>query len=361
VTLEKMTDIGSNWRIRPATPNDGEAIIGLFERVFGERRTLNHWQWKYIDNPADKTCMIVAEDGGKIVGHHALVPFWMNLWGRRVLGAKSADRMVHPDYRRRGLSISLLEQLMAQAASEGIDLAYSVPNKKAFSSMMKFFGPFLGEWPAFIKILNPKAIIKRKTHSSAVATVTAKPVNVVLNLLASFRRPEDIRPVKIKEVDFFDERFDDLWLKVKDSLSVSVWRDSGYLNWRYTSCPDRKYTILTAETESGLIGYIVLRAGIKGWLSGRIIDFLFLPENAAEASVLVSAGLDHLRERGLETASCHITGHGPFLRLLKRQGFFKYGASLPIIAKVAEPRFNSSMMFDIKNWYLIEGDDIDQF
>ncbi len=353
--------MSGDFRIRPAKSDDGSSIVALFNEIFPEKRRLSHWQWKYLENPINTPCMLVVEKDDNIIGHQAIVPFWMNLGGNRVLGGKTADRMVHPDYRKHGIGASLLKELMLTATSSGFELVFNIPNQQSYPSMAKHFGHFEGQWPHRVRVLNPRAIIERRTGSPLIAALADKPAHLVLNLWRGGGRLKSPKDVNIKEIDRFDRSFDDLWQKVKSRFLVSIWKDSAYLNWRYIACPDRKYTVITAESPAGLLGFMVLRTNIENWRSGRIVDFVFQPEKTREASLLLSTGLRYLKDLGMEIASCHITEQNPYRRLFRSHGFFKYGAGLPVVARIFSPKVPSDAISTIGKWYLIEGDDIDQF
>lgn len=350
-----------NIRIRPAEADDGRSIVELFNGVFPEKISLNHWQWKYLNNPTNTPCTLVVEKDNRIIGHQAIVPFWMNLGGKRVLGGKSADRMIHPDYRKKGIGTSLLKELVLKATSSGFELVFNVPNQQSYPSMAKYFGHFEGQWPHKVRVLNPRATIERITGSRLIAALADKPAHLVLKLWKGGGRLKSSKDVNIKEIDRFDRSFDDLWRKIKSHFLVSLWKDSAYLNWRYIACPDRKYTVITAESSAGLLGFMVLRADIKSWRSGHIVDFVFLPEKTEEASLLISTGLRHFKDLGMEAASCHITEQNPYRKLFRSHGFFTYGVRLPIIARVFSPQIPHDAISSIDKWHLIEGDDIDQF
>ncbi len=346
------------WRSRPAAPDDDEAIVGLLKEVYANY-TIDHWRWQYLDNPPKKTCIFVAEDDTQIVGHLAMLPIYMNLRGEKILGAQSVDAAIDPMYRRQGIFASLSEECYAKAASQGIQLLYAFPNEAAYLGQMKLGWFDLGGLPRLVEILNPKAIIKRRVHSAMIATLAAKPVHLLLRAWKCNKRPEPVHQLKIVNVDSFDERFDYLWLKIKEKFSVSVWKDSSYLNWRYRSCPDKKYTVLAAEEQNDLIGFIVLSGETEQGDVGRVIDFLILPEKTVAAALLISAGLDCFKEQGKSMVICHMFEDSQFYRLFVRQGFFKWGRNR-LIARVLTPALQSSMVLDFKQWHLVEGD-IDVF
>ena len=67
-------------KIRDYIPNDEENIVPLLELIFPswppftlEGTKIEHWRWKYLDNPLKSMFITVVEEAGKIIGvNHAL-------------------------------------------------------------------------------------------------------------------------------------------------------------------------------------------------------------------------------------------------------------------------------------------------
>ena len=347
----------TSWRSRPATANDGAAITRLFEEIFHERQTIAHWKWKYAENATNMMCIVVAEDNQHIVGQCALLPTWMNLRGARILGAQRVDSMVHPDYRQQGMFAALAKDCYALASAQGIKLMYHFPNEQSYPVSVKQLGSdYVGELVPLVKILNPRAVIQRKFRSARVAWIGGKLLQFLLALRESRTGPSQSEPFTINKITACDERFDLLWLTVKDHFPIAVWKDSSYLNWRYLSCPDREYSVLAAESPSGVVGFIVVRFEEGPIKRGYIVDYLFAPDKPAVASRLIAAGLDYLHEHHADIVICRTLGHSPYYRLFVRRGFIKHGEHLGLLARPLALDLPSDTISDFKNWHLAAGD-----
>src|SRR4030042_4752234 len=103
-----MADKMPYWKIRDGNEEDMGGILLLRNLVFGEveRDKLNprFWRWQIQENPDGNAWIHLAEDGNRIVGHLADLPKRFSVQGKVVLGTLTHDMMVHPDYRRRGIS-----------------------------------------------------------------------------------------------------------------------------------------------------------------------------------------------------------------------------------------------------------------
>ena len=95
------------WRLREALADDREGILALRNVVFPvedpEKRDSAFWNWEFLDSPAGKARLFVAEDGKRIVGHYAIIPQRFMLAGKPTLGSIVVDVMTHPDYRFQGM------------------------------------------------------------------------------------------------------------------------------------------------------------------------------------------------------------------------------------------------------------------
>jgi N-acetylglutamate synthase-like GNAT family acetyltransferase len=347
----------ASWRTRPATRDDGAAIARLFEAVFHENQPISHWRWKYVDNATRMMCTVVAEDDRSIMGQCALLPTWMSLRGTRILGAQRVDSMVHPNYRQQGMFATLAKDCYALATAQGIKLMYHFPNEQSYPVSVKELGSdYVGELVPLVKILNPRAVIQRRFRSAHIAWIGGKCLQFLLALRERRDAPTQSEPFTINEITVFDERFDRFWLTLKDHFHIAVWKDSVYLNWRYLSCPDREYSVLAAESQSGVAGFIVLRFEEGPVKRGYIVDYLFAPEKPAAASRLILAALDHLKERDADMVMCRILQHSPYRGLYARKGFFTRGEHLRLLARPLASDVQSSTISDPKEWHAVAGD-----
>ena len=96
-------------------------------------------------------------------------------------------------------------------------MLYGFPGDQSYPGFMTRLGWHdLGRLPELIKMLNPKAMIESRTHSATVATMAEKPASLLLRLWKGEKRHKPSGRVQIRNMDGFDRRFDDLWLKSKE-------------------------------------------------------------------------------------------------------------------------------------------------
>ena len=164
-----------------------------------------------------------------------------------------------------------------------------------------------------------------------------------------------IKPGNVVEISHFDERFDHLWMKLKENIVISVWKDSEYLNWRYIDRPGVKYLVLAVENNGDVYGFVVLRFVEGQYRIGYIVDLLFLPGKEAYALHLIDSAVDRLKEGGADIAICQVFKHNPCYHLLTDNGFFRKGqGGMWTFATYSEDSPHD--LADVRNWFLMHGD-----
>lgn len=108
--------------IRAYRPGDEQAINHAFNEVFGQRRTLAEWEWKYRPTSwSDHRWIEVAEVDGEIVAHCAALPVRLRVGERTVLGGQVVDVFSRrrQSLARRGPFALLMERFFAENCSDG--------------------------------------------------------------------------------------------------------------------------------------------------------------------------------------------------------------------------------------------------
>ena len=362
--------MSDTWTVREATIGDSEAIAQLDRETYhhihqvdrlpgslweGDPRSI--WQWWMIANPTGKSWSYVAEDKGRIISHNAFCGIWLNIDAEKTLGTYGWGKMTHPDYMRQGVARHLRNTRRRIITGDRGILGLGIASELGQASSRSWGGANpLASSDILIKILNPHGIVLAKTHSRVLAAISKIPLNIALKLPEILKRTSRaIKPGRIAEINYFDERFENLWSKLKDVIGISLWKDSEYLNWRYINRPNVKYKILAVEDEGDVYGFTVLRCIESEYRIGYIVDLLFLPGKESYTSHLIASAIDHLREDGASVAICPVFKHNPCYRLLKNRGFIHRGQSgMWTISKRVE--MSTPDITDAGNWYLMHGD-----
>src|SRR4030043_503247 len=96
--------------IRQYTKGDEAGIVHLLKAVFSGWPSfdipcspLDHWKWKYLDQPIKSNEIGVAELDGEIIGCNHTIYYKSVLHGNEYVARQGCDLAVHPDHRGKGI------------------------------------------------------------------------------------------------------------------------------------------------------------------------------------------------------------------------------------------------------------------
>jgi GNAT superfamily N-acetyltransferase len=119
--------------VRNFNSSDEPHVLELLRTVFGEWpreipdvTPVEFFRWKQMDSPFGPSLMVIAELDERIVGFGAYMPWRFLARGQIVNSLRGVDFAVHPDYRRRGVSMAL----RLSKFPSGTSLVWSNPNEQ---------------------------------------------------------------------------------------------------------------------------------------------------------------------------------------------------------------------------------------
>jgi hypothetical protein len=223
-----------------------------------------------------------------------------------------------------------------------------------------------GEIPRYVHLLQPATVVETNGLKGAKALAYRLALRAIQAFHPGSRpSPADSR-VRIREVEAFDARFDDLWAQVAGDFPIAVVRDCTYLTWRYAQNPLVRYTILIAERDDMLCGYTILshRDMEEGVLA--VAELIVVPGDDFAGLALLAAVTAYAQEAGAAQVQCWmLPQHTFYTRLLKQCGFiygttrflpglFRYTTSL--IVKLPAGSALSPDPRHLAHWYMTMGD-----
>lgn len=350
--------------IRKFKEGDEKQIIPLLKLVFKSSIYDNekYWNWMYKNNPINLMKIWVAEDNGKIVGHNAVIPVLMKIDNKIQLGTLELNTAVHPNYQGQGIFSALAKKLYNELAAEGLSVTYGYPNEIIYPIRINKLGWFkISSLPVLFRPLNLTGLVMGKVKNRYIVYLVSRINNLGLLSLKIFFKGKKYKPpqkINVREVSFFNDRFDEFWDDASKAYKIIVVRDKNYLKWRYLDNPNYGYTIYSAEKEGKIFGYIVLRLAVeKHSKSGMIVDFLTLSEQKDVAFSLISKAIEHFKKERADLVTCYIQNQY-YYDLLRVSGF------MPIPLQKYRPKFcarinvaiNKEFFTDVSNWFLTNGD-----
>jgi hypothetical protein len=160
----------------------------------------------------------------------------------------------------------------------------------------------------------------------------------------------------VKEVERFDQRFDRLWDRVKNSIPVINVRSSTFLNWRYIDSPMKHHVFAVEDAQSGDVrGYTALKMDPENDKKiGLLMDCFCSPEEPAVVNLLLDEAIRFFKRNGCSTLRAWgINGMRLFERLIRR-GFIVRDSPFYFIVRPSQGE--ERILLDPGNWHLLQGD-----
>lgn len=322
------------YEVRPYQPGDKEGIIELLQFVFDvwppfdlNCTPLEHWEWKFIDNPLKIYSIIVSRNIGKIIGCLHCTSRIVKIGEKSIFCSQGVDLAVHPDFRSMGIYKKMSnckDELLKEA---NVKLTYSVTGNPILMrealkiGWLRFPYPILGlilinDIDSHLKMMpNKYAWLKKGWY------YILKTLNRIRNTL---NQPSpSTAEFHIKKINSFDDRIELFWYGIMNHYSFIQERSNEYLNWRYCDYRGGDYVVKQVEECGFIIGYIVLRINRRrdDYPVGYIVDFLTLPHRLDVANALIKDAVLYFKDQKVNTVHAWIVKNHPYERVLKRYGF----------------------------------------
>ncbi|MGM0606680.1 MAG: GNAT family N-acetyltransferase, partial [Halobacteriota archaeon] len=143
----------TEYTIRPFEDRDRKGFFRLFEHTFGQKKSDEWFEWKYVDNPyVDHVPMYVAELEGELVGARPFFALPIAREGWIGLALQPGDTMVHADHRGQGLFTRMTEAALETYVDSDVDLIFNFPNAKSGPGYRKMGWEVVDRIREFIRV-----------------------------------------------------------------------------------------------------------------------------------------------------------------------------------------------------------------
>ena len=346
------------YDIRHLQEKDFPQLSDLYRTVFKIERDESFWRWKYLSNPAGKHMMVVAVEPhtGRVIGQTGTIPAYILFDGKKILGCQSCDIVVLPEYQKGGLFFRLHDLATKMLIDREVRLiiAFSITRTLKISiRALKFKNVF--PIRRMVRILNPKHFINQKVKVSWVASVLGSISGQLLRIVypALIRLPEGYR---LNRVSFFDSRYDTLMALLATTNKIMVYKDSKYLNWRYTQCPIFNYVIFAIERDDEVAGFTVISIQDEDIRRAYILE-LIADQNQPELfGTLLNQAIRYCYDAKADTINSWTPEHSSFWNLQRRKGFVVKETNHNLITR---PHCDKEVTLDITDpniWHISMGD-----
>jgi len=321
-----------SWDVRDYREGDEISILKLFRKVFGQHRSLEHWRWKFEQNPAGRQITVAVTREGAVIGHFAGLPVVATTPVKSFVMTQGIDHMVDPEWQRLGIYREMAQSYFRTYVWNRVAAAwYAFPDQPVYEIEAKAFGP---------SSLHPVPLLNCDLSESESWS----------------RSSHDLQLCRIDNVERIDKSLDELWNLCRSELALATKRDSRYLNWRYADRPDIKYRFLVARSRSSgrPLGLAVLRFGWFDQPVAPLVDWL-VPSNERDvARALIASCHSLASERKLKAMQASFPTYSPQYRFLVSVGYQPIASRCLITAHWPE---DSELVKPMKeNWYYTMGD-----
>lgn len=263
--------------IRSYMHGDEDSILPMFRRVFNADRTIEHWYWKFRDNPfgTHKIAVAVGEDDVLAANYSGYpVPFYSSVGGpEEFLSFQIGDIMTSPEFRSRGLGLtSVLSRIATYFYNE-----FCVDN------VPFIYGFITGKHKKFgERFLRYQYMSLVPYHVLDLTKSSLKPFGRIKSLMNG---------LSVEEVSGVASEYDLFFERVCDYYGMLVKRNSSYLKWRYLDCPDNVHRVFAVRRFGKLVGWSVFSNKEKVLIWG---DALFERKYAYAVSFMLDYLLKHI-------------------------------------------------------------------
>lgn len=326
-------------RVRAYREGDEHRILPLFEGVFYQPRSLEHWAWKYRDHPLGGLRIAVATaPDGDLAAHFAAYPVRFRSTTPDLADCDSmqaGDTMTHPAYRRKGLGRSGLLSRLAHYYYDRFCIG-RVPFIYGFNTgTIRTLGErYLGY--EYLPPLEVASVPAAGLRRSLVRRVSDRLAGWTVGRLTT-AGPEHDR--------FFEA--------AAPAYGFLVQRDAAWLRWRYLECPDAVHHLFEVRRRGELAGWAAFR---RDGDTLRWGDAMFRRDRLEAVAVLLSSVL-HTLGRTTERVSGWLAPHPPWWREHVLGLGFTLAPEPNGLAPVFK-RFDSTLTVEVigRSLYLTEGD-----
>ena len=321
--------------IRPYINGDETDIVELLQTVFKgwphfdlPCSPLDHWIWKYEDNPQKAKAIAVAEVEEKIIGCSHGYLLNIRLGNKPILAQQGTDLAILEEFRGRGIYPALTNKKTELYDALGVQMTYStssnpiVVGKDRSEKRPQF--PYLLKH--YIKIDDVSKHFETKPSKNPLKKHgynVIKAMKKMESVTHSSKRDAVLTPFEILEKSPTDIEVSEFWAFMRDKYNFTVERDTKYLAWRYNDERGGNYLFRCAQDKKGILGFIVLRVNKKqeNYPIGYIVDILTQQNRIDVAAALIDDATNFFHEQGVNLVQSMIVEGHPYERLIEKQGF----------------------------------------
>ena len=346
-----MSDLSSDWRLRPMRAGDEPGIRRLLERGFGRRLEQADWRWKFKLRPSPVENVWLAVDrADRPIFHYGGVPRTLRLGDEERDVMIAVDSVTEPELRRRGILTAGVRRAHRAWAKAGFACVLGLPNEQWGSRIQALDWRPLFPLTWLTRPLRPEQLLARRLGCPPLGKldVSGRPGRSLP------REPPD-SSVEIHEVERLGEEVGAVAAACASEGLLMPARDAAWLDWRYAACPLHRYRMLAARRAGRLAGYLVYRFDPESRY-GFIAELCTTPDDHAARYALAVAAAERLDRRDAVAVAALAAPDTALFRSLCRACFLSRRKSFGVHCVPLAGDFDPATLRDPCRFWLQAGD-----
>lgn len=341
---------------------DNLKLREFFKKVWAEDKIhLDEARWRWLfknnpNNPNGQPQIWLIKQDERIVGQLATIPALFKIKNQYHLLYWAMDFIIDPEFRRKGLAYKGTVQLTKQA---GLVMTLGDTPLLSYKLFKKLNFLETKNLPHLVKILDIQKITKNKFKKIMFISLKFLSDGLFSKIYSIHKKKLHRQYIKIEPIKNFDSKFDKLWQRVESNFSLVVKRDSLFLDWRYSRCPNSEYKGFQILKNDILSGYIILRLRhTDSGKEGIIADIL---SELNTLDYLIKKAIDYFIEQKANRIDCYISDK-KYRHAFIKHGFSYWRTEVRLVVHQCKVVKNNIKLFkNISNWHITKGDsDLDR-
>jgi len=317
--------------IRLYQPGDERDIVNLLIDVFNgwtqfdlACTPLEHWKWKYLDNPFKRNWIVIVKAQGRVVGCAHAIPITIKVGDKEYYSSHGYDLAVHPDYRGRRLSSRTQEMRNEAREKNGVEFApFETGSPIVRKSYERRYPRFPHKISQYIRILDLDLHFENRPTNNQWFKKVGIRLFRKINAIKRLRETKLSSNINITCISHFTKEIDNFWEENKHQYKYAVKKDHEYLNWRYCDPRGGEYVVYVAMEASEILGYIVLRINRydPNYPIGCIVDLQTTINSPEVAEMLTDEATRYFDNNDVNYTYAHVVDGHPYTQTLQKLGF----------------------------------------
>jgi GNAT superfamily N-acetyltransferase len=335
--------------------NDITKVLALYEADH-TNISEEYWRWLYAQTPDELVLIAKDSQTSSVVGFYAVITWPISFESITVQTAQSVHTIVHPNYRRRGIFVTLANECYKNAKSLGFPLLIGWTGETG-AAIKGFVGRLgwhdLGKMPVLVLPIRAFRAVKW-LGMSWIKRIVAGTYLSLRGIMKHPRKPKD-EGYKFVQGSWDYEGFANCWKSAIGHTRVSVTKDSAFYKNRFTmSNRADEFIPFVIRTGNQIVAFaICLERSTQTGTEGVIAELQALEEHPNAFELLCWECVNYFKRRGVDYVRIWAKKPSWIMKSLDRMGFIdRKGNAHFIVRPLDETSSLLPRVLDFELWDL---------